>query len=106
MAERGSRPPGIDIISSFKMLLLASFVSHDRCSVDHRQEVQDKLFLDNEHGGYFSSSENDKSILIRIKDDYDGAEPSASSISALNLLRFSSIFQSSIEFTKKVLLWN
>nr|MBA3763874.1 thioredoxin domain-containing protein [Chthoniobacterales bacterium] len=51
------------------------------------QETQDRLFLDAEHGGYFSGSGNDASILLRMKEDNDGAEPAASSVAALNLLR-------------------
>jgi len=51
------------------------------------QQRQDALFADNEHGGYFSTTEADPHILIRMKEDYDGAEPSPNSVSALNLLR-------------------
>jgi uncharacterized protein YyaL (SSP411 family) len=51
------------------------------------QEAQDRLFWDETGGGYFSASANDKSLVLRMKDENDGAEPSSSSISALNLLR-------------------
>ena len=51
------------------------------------QETQDRLFLDAENGGYFSGTGNDPSILLRMKEDNDGAEPAASSVAALNLLR-------------------
>lgn len=53
------------------------------------QETQDALFLDKTGGGYFSTSEGDPSILFRVKDDYDGAEPSPNSVSAINLVRLS-----------------
>lgn len=49
------------------------------------QATQDRLFWDSENGGYFSSSANDPSVLIRLKEDHDSAEPSASSISTRNL---------------------
>ncbi|PYI92285.1 MAG: thioredoxin domain-containing protein [Verrucomicrobia bacterium] len=55
------------------------------------QEIQDRLFFDNERGGYFSGAGNDPSILLRLKDDNDSAEPAASSVSALNLLRLAQI---------------
>ncbi|XP_002994074.2 spermatogenesis-associated protein 20 isoform X2 [Selaginella moellendorffii] len=55
------------------------------------QEVQDHLFLDKEGGGYFSTAEGDSSILFRMKEDYDGAEPSGNSVAAINLLRLASI---------------
>ncbi|XP_071796859.1 spermatogenesis-associated protein 20-like [Asterias amurensis] len=53
------------------------------------QSKQDELFWDAEHGGYFGASSKDPSIKLRLKEDQDGAEPSANSVSALNLLRLS-----------------
>ena len=53
------------------------------------QGIMDHLFWDEAGGGYFSSAEGDPHLLIRMKEDYDGAEPSANSVAALNLLRFS-----------------
>jgi uncharacterized protein YyaL (SSP411 family) len=55
------------------------------------QETQDRLFFDEKNGGYFSTSGKDKNVVIRMKDDNDSAEPAASSIAALNLLRLSQI---------------
>ncbi len=37
-------------------------------------------------GGYFSTTGQDASIKLRMKEDQDGAEPSASSIAVSNLL--------------------
>jgi uncharacterized protein YyaL (SSP411 family) len=51
------------------------------------QETQDRLFFDEERGGYFSGTGQDASILLRMKEDNDSAEPAASSVAALNLLR-------------------
>ncbi len=51
------------------------------------QDSQDALFLDPSGGGYFSDSGTDSSILLRMKESYDGAVPSANSVSVLNLLR-------------------
>ena len=56
------------------------------------QEIQDRLFFDEKNGGYFSNSGRDESVFVRMKDDNDGAEPAASSIAALNLLRLSQIY--------------
>jgi uncharacterized protein YyaL (SSP411 family) len=53
------------------------------------QTIMDRLFWDEQGGGYFSSAEGDPYLLVRMKEDYDGAEPSANSVAALNLLRFS-----------------
>ena len=51
------------------------------------QKTQDRLFFDEKNGGYFSTSGKDESVFLRMKDDNDGAEPAASSVAALNLLR-------------------
>jgi uncharacterized protein YyaL (SSP411 family) len=56
------------------------------------QATQDRLFFDEKNGGYFSSSGKDASVFLRMKDDNDGAEPAASSIAALNLLRLSQMY--------------
>jgi hypothetical protein len=55
------------------------------------QQTQDRLFYDEKNGGYFSTSGKDESVFLRMKDDNDGAEPAASSVAALNLLRLSQI---------------
>jgi uncharacterized protein YyaL (SSP411 family) len=55
------------------------------------QKKQDALFLDAANGGYFSTAAGAKDLLLRMKEDYDGAEPSPNSVSALNLLRIAQI---------------
>ena len=55
------------------------------------QNKQDELFYDAQNGGYFSSTERDPSVLLRMREDHDGAEPSASSVSALNLVRLANL---------------
>jgi uncharacterized protein YyaL (SSP411 family) len=51
------------------------------------QDQQDQLFWDSKNGAYFSTRAGASNILVRMKDDYDGAEPSPNSVAALNLLR-------------------
>jgi len=50
------------------------------------QAQQDARFWDPRDGGWFSTTGRDPSVLLRLKEDYDGAEPSAGSVSVLNLL--------------------
>jgi uncharacterized protein YyaL (SSP411 family) len=50
------------------------------------QARQDELFWDEGNGGWFSTTGADPSVLVRMKEDYDGAEPSPTSVSAMNLL--------------------
>src|SRR5437899_687267 len=53
------------------------------------QRRQDELFWDEAAGGWFSTTGRDPSVLLRMKEEYDGAEPSASAMSAMNLLLLS-----------------
>jgi uncharacterized protein len=50
------------------------------------QTRQNELFWDPIDGGWFSTTGKDESVLLRLKEDYDGAEPAASSVSVMNLL--------------------
>jgi uncharacterized protein YyaL (SSP411 family) len=51
------------------------------------QVAMDRLFADPARGGYFNSRADDPNVIVRLKEDHDGAEPSANSIAAANLLR-------------------
>jgi len=48
-------------------------------------------FEDLEHGGFFSTLENTSDLVLRMKDDYDGAEPSGNSVAVDVLLRLTEI---------------
>ncbi len=54
-------------------------------AVDLQQRLDDD-FWDEVGGGWFSTTGDDPSVLLRMKEDYDGAEPSASAIAVGNLL--------------------
>lgn len=54
---------------------------------DQLQTRMDERFFDEAGGGYFSSAAGAPDIIVRLKDDYDGAEPTASSVAAMNLFR-------------------
>ena len=60
-------------------------------TLQHRQNA---LFWDEGDGGWFSTTGLDKNVLLRMKEDYDGAEPTASSVSVLNLLTLTHLVQS------------
>jgi uncharacterized protein YyaL (SSP411 family) len=57
------------------------------------QEKMDELFFDTARGGYFNSRADDASLVLRLREDYDGAEPAPSSVAALNLLRLAALLQ-------------
>jgi len=52
------------------------------------QAALDARFWDEAEGGYFSTPANTE-LVLRLKDDYDGAEPAASSFALSNLVRLS-----------------
>ena len=58
------------------------------------QKRQDELFWDVSEGGWFSTTGSDPSVLLRVKEEYDGAEPGASSISVMNLLTLAHLVES------------
>ncbi len=53
------------------------------------QRRMNELFWDDADGGWYSTTGHDRSVLLRLKEDHDGAEPSASSVAVLNLMALS-----------------
>jgi uncharacterized protein YyaL (SSP411 family) len=53
------------------------------------QQRLDALFWDPVDGGWYSTTGKDASVLLRLKEEYDGAEPAATSVAVLNLLALS-----------------
>ena len=48
-------------------------------------------FYDPKHGGFFQSGADTKNLILRVKEDYDGAEPSGNSVATLALLKLGAI---------------
>jgi len=48
-------------------------------------------FYDAANGGFWQSAAGAKDLILRVKDDYDGAEPSGNSVATLALLRLGAI---------------
>jgi hypothetical protein len=55
------------------------------------QKKQDALFYHSESGTWYSSPEGDASVLLRMTEDYDGAEPAPTSVAARNGLRLAEL---------------
>lgn len=56
----------------------------------HAIELQNNLlfnFWDEEYGGFYFTAENSEELIVRQKEIYDGAVPSANSVSLSNLIR-------------------
>ncbi len=48
-------------------------------------------FYDSENGGFWQSAADTQHLILRVKDDYDGAEPSGNSVATLALLKLGAI---------------
>jgi uncharacterized protein YyaL (SSP411 family) len=48
-------------------------------------------FYDQEHGGFWQSANHAPDLILRVKDEYDGAEPSGNSMAVLALVRLAAI---------------
>jgi uncharacterized protein len=48
-------------------------------------------FYDAENGGFWQSAADAQHLILRVKDDYDGAEPSGNSVATLALLKLAAI---------------
>jgi uncharacterized protein len=60
--------------------------SHLRVAAKLGEDMLD-LFEDRAEGAFYSTPEGDRHLILRIKDDYDGAEPAGNSAAVLALLR-------------------
>jgi len=56
-------------------------------------------FYDSEAGGFWQSAAGSGDLILRVKEDYDGAEPSGNSVAILSLLKLGSMTDRK-EFTK------
>jgi uncharacterized protein YyaL (SSP411 family) len=67
---------------------------------DDLQQSQLRLFWDKEHLGFFSTSENQTDLIMRLKDGMDNAEPGTNGVSAQNLDRLGALLEDD-EYTKR-----
>src|SRR5204863_2107461 len=56
-------------------------------------------FYDEEEGGFWQTPAGSGDLILRVKEDYDGAEPSGNSVAVLSLLKLGSITDRK-EFTR------
>src|SRR5262245_16862539 len=54
-------------------------------------ETMTAKFYDRDQGGFWQSAPDAKDLILRVKEDYDGAEPSGNSVAILSLLRLGAI---------------
>lgn len=81
------------MISGLLDLYEATFDSAWLRWADELQISLNVHFWDDAGGGYFQANAADKSVVLRLKDDQDGAEPSANSLAASNLFRLGAMLR-------------
>ncbi|KAL7036239.1 hypothetical protein ACKWTF_008760 [Chironomus riparius] len=57
------------------------------------QDLQDEYFWDSQNGGYFYSEASQSDVVVRMKEDHDGAEPAGNSVSISNLVLLGAYFE-------------
>jgi uncharacterized protein len=62
--------------------------------LDFAIEIADAMlakFYDSENGAFWQSAAGSKDLILHVKDDYDGAEPSGNSVATLSLFKLGAI---------------
>jgi uncharacterized protein len=75
------------VILAFLDLYETRFEAEDFRFAVRLAERAIELFEDRENGGFFSTGAGAENLVLRLKDDYDGAEPSGNSMMTMALLR-------------------
>ena len=58
---------------------------------DELTNLMIEKFYDEKSGAFYDTPEGSVNLIVRMRDDYDGAEPTGNSIAVMNLLRLSQI---------------
>jgi uncharacterized protein YyaL (SSP411 family) len=95
-AIRGFAADYVFLISGLIDLYHADFDPEWLVWARRLQDTLDLHFWDQDRGGYFSTSDHDPAILLRLKEDYDGAEPTPNSVAVFNLWRFGLLFHNTV----------
>ena len=101
---RGDAPGFADdyayLISGLISLYEATFNDSYLRWADDLQQTQLRMFWDKQHLGFFSTPEDQKDLILRLKDGMDNAEPGTNGVSAQNLDRLGALLEDE-EYTRK-----
>lgn len=76
---------------NFNVLPLHLPLSHLKSKTNKKIESQIAYFYDTSSSGFFSTTQDAKHVILRLKDGMDTSEPSTNGTSASNLYRLSSL---------------
>ncbi len=88
----------VQLLDAYAYLLQATITLYettlDASKLEFALELADammKRFYDAEHGGFWQSLPDAKDLILRVKEDYDGAQPSGNAVAILALLKLGDI---------------
>jgi uncharacterized protein len=88
----------VQLLDAYAYLLNATITFYettlDAAKLTFARELADAMmtrFYDAEHGGFWQSLPDAKDLIMRVKEDYDGAQPSGNAVAILALLKLSDI---------------
>jgi uncharacterized protein len=94
---RDGERDSVQLLDAYAFLLAGTLELYETTLTPHCLEFALQLatalldrFHDPDHGGFFQSTPT-PDLILRLKPDYDGAEPSGNSVAALALLRLAAI---------------
>jgi hypothetical protein len=95
---RGGERDSVQLLEAYAFLLSGVLDLYEATLVPQYLEwacaLADSMldgFKDSQQGGFWQSAADDGQLILRIKEDQDGAEPSGNSVAALSLLRVGKI---------------
>jgi uncharacterized protein YyaL (SSP411 family) len=88
----------VQLLSAYAFLLSGALdlyeATLDAATLEFALELAEAMmagFYDRENGGFWQSGEGSTDLILRAKEDYDGAEPSGNSMATLALFRLAEI---------------
>lgn len=94
-AGEAAIPGFLDDYAFFTLALLdlyeTDFAAEDLALATTLAERMLELFEDKEGGAFYSTAAGDANLVMRLKEDYDGAEPSGNSMAVMALLRLAAM---------------
>jgi len=95
---RDGERDNVQLLEAYAFLLSGAIELYEAtlgpAHLDFAIELADSMlaqFYDSENGGFWQSAKGAEDLILRMKDDYDGAVPSGNSVAALALLKLGAI---------------
>jgi uncharacterized protein YyaL (SSP411 family) len=95
---RDGQRDNVELLEGYAFLLSGTLSLYEATLEPHHLEFSIALaeamiakFYDTENGGFWQSTADAKDLILRVKEDYDGAEPSGNSVAMMALFKLAKI---------------